>query len=112
VLLLLQDDIDLTEILRSFKLPEGQLEFSFEELFKATTMHKVVSVMGVSCGVTCAFQQLFEGKLRVCCGRKVGNLVKHAGYGMREVQFDRELLLDSDLAAHHLTSYSWECNAG
>jgi len=52
VLLLLQDDTDLTEILRSFELPEGQLEFSFEELFKATTMHKTVSVMDVSCGVT------------------------------------------------------------
>ena len=43
VLVFLQDDINLAEILRSFKLPDGHLEFSFEELFKATTMHKTVS---------------------------------------------------------------------
>jgi len=35
-----EDGYDLTEILRSFELPEGQLEFSFEELYKATSMSK------------------------------------------------------------------------
>jgi hypothetical protein len=45
---LLQDDaIDLTEILRSFELPETQLEFTFEELYKATSMRKTVSVFAV-----------------------------------------------------------------
>jgi len=39
-----QDDtIDLTQILQSFELPETQLEFSFEELYKATSMRKKVS---------------------------------------------------------------------
>ena len=43
VLLFLQDDINLAQVLRSFNPLGGQLEFSFEELFKATTMHKTVS---------------------------------------------------------------------
>lgn len=38
-----QDGYDLAAILNSFKLPEGQLEFSFEELYKATSMSKTVS---------------------------------------------------------------------
>ena len=44
---LLQDDTtNLTEILQSFELPDAQLEFSFEELYKATTMRKTVSGLG------------------------------------------------------------------
>jgi hypothetical protein len=42
---LLQGDYELTDVLRSFELSEGQLEFSFEELFKATTMRKTVSTI-------------------------------------------------------------------
>jgi len=34
------DTPDLTEILQSFELPEAQLVFSFEELYKATSMRK------------------------------------------------------------------------
>ena len=60
-LFLPQDGPDLTQILQSFNLPESQLEFSFEELYKATTMSKTVSQLW---GET--FQQLFDSTSFSC----------------------------------------------
>jgi hypothetical protein len=44
---LLQEYPELLDVLNSFDLPTAKLEFTFEELFKATNMRSAVSMRGL-----------------------------------------------------------------